>query len=150
MEIEIVAGDIARVEAGAAVVSFFEETKGLDGDIANIDRALDGAVSRLVSRGEIKGKLGEINVIHSLGKLPAAQVIIVGLGKKEKLTRDRIRGAMAEACRHLRKKRVGDIATVAHGAGILGITLEGSAQVITEGALLGVYSFRKHITKKDE
>ena len=150
MEIEIAAGDIARVEAGAAVVSFFEETKGLDGDIANIDRALGGAISRLVGRGEIKGKLGEINVIHSLGKLPAARVAIVGLGKKGELSLNKIRGAMAETCRHLRKKRVGDIATVAHGVGILDITLESSAQVITEGALLGVYSFRKHITKEDE
>ena len=43
-----------------------------------------------------------------------------------------------------------DITTVLQGAGIVDITPESSAQAITEGALLGVYSFRKHITKKED
>ena len=77
-------------------------------------------------------------------------MVVIGLGKKEELTLDRIRGAVAEACRHLRQKMVDDIATVAHGVGVLDITPESSAQAITEGALLGVYSFRKHITKEAE
>ena len=150
MEIKIIAGDISRVEAGAAVLSFFEGMEGLDGDLATMDKALDGAICQLISRGEVKGKLGEINTIHSLGKLPAARVVVIGLGKKEELTLDRIRGAVAETCRHLRQKMVDDIATVAHGVGVLDITPESSAQAITEGALLGVYSFRKHITKEAE
>ena len=150
MEVNVVAGDVTRVKAGAVIVGFFEEAKSLDGDIASIDRALGGAVSGLVSRGEIKGKLNEINIIHSLGRLAADRAVVMGLGKSEELTLDRIRGAVAEACRYLTKKRVNDIATVAYGVGVGDITLEASAQVVAEGALLGVYSFRKHITREDE
>lgn len=145
MEIKTVAGDIARIESGAIIVNFFEGMEHLDGDTAIIDRALDGAISQLISQGEIKGKLNEITVIHSLGKLPAARVVVVGLGKRPELSRDKVLGSVAETCRLLRQKGVD---TIAQGAEIAGISAEEAAQAITEGALLGVYSFRKHITRK--
>ena len=143
-------GDIAKIEAAAIVVNFSEGMERPEGDTANVDKALDGAISQLISQGEIKGKLNEITMIHSFGRLPAARVVVVGLGKQKELSQDRVRGAVAETCRLLRKKGVDSVATVAHGAGVGGITPEGSAQALAEGALLGLYSFRKHITKAAE
>ena len=150
MKIKVITGDITEIEADAIIVNFFEGMERPDGDVATIDRALTGAISQLIGKGEIKGKLNEITVIHSLGKLPAARVTMVGLGKQQELSTDKVRGAVAETCRLLQKRGVKTIATVAQGVGIGGITPEGSAQAITEGALLGVYSFRKHITKEAE
>ncbi len=150
MEIKAVVGDIAKTKADAIIMPFFEGMEHPEGDIAAIDKALDGAISQLISQGEIKGKLNEITIIHSLGKLSAARVVIAGLGKQQELSQDKIRGAVAEACRLLRQKKVSSIATIAQGAGIAGITPEGAAQAITEGALLGIYSFRRYITKEAE
>ena len=150
MEIKIAIGDIAKIEAGAIVVNFFEGMEPLEDEIATIDKTLDGAISQLIGQGEIKGKLNEITVVHSLGHLPAARVVVVGLGKKEELSQDKVRGAVAETCRWLQKKGVDNIATIAQGAGIARISLESAAQAVTEGALLGAYSFRKHITKEAE
>jgi len=150
VESKAVVGDIAKIKAGAIVVNLFEGMERLDGDIANIDKALDGAISQLISQGEIKGKLNEVTTVHSLGKLPATRVVIVGLGKQQELTLDRVRGVVAETCRLLQQKGVDSIATIPQGAEIAGITVEGAAQAITEGALLGVYSFRRHITKEAE
>ncbi len=150
MEVKVIAGDITKIETGAILVNFFEETEHLDGLVATIDKALTGAISQLISQGEIKGKLNEITVIHSLGKLPAARVVVAGLGKKPELSQDKVRGAVAETCRLLRQKGIDSIATIAQGAGIAGISLEAAARAVTEGALLGVYSFRKHITKEAE
>ena len=150
MEIKVIVGDIAEIEADAVMVNHFEDMESLEGDIADIDKALDGAISRLIAQGEIKGKPNEITIIHSLGKLPSARVAIVGLGKQKELSQDKVRGAVAGACRLLRQKEVGGIATVAQGAGMAGISAEGAAQAVAEGALLGLYSFRKHITKEAE
>jgi len=150
LEIKVAVGDIATFKAGAIVINYFEGIERLEGETAAIDKALDGAISQLISQGEIKGKPNQITVIHTLGKLPAARVVVAGLGKQEALTLDKVRGAVAETCRFLQKKRVDDIVTIAQGAGIAGITAEGSAQAITEGALLGVYSFRRHVTKEPE
>ena len=150
MEIRAVIGDIAKIKAGAIVVNLFEGMERLDGDMANIDKALDGAISQLISQGEIKGKLNEVSIVHTLGKLPANRVVVAGLGKQPELTQDKVRGVVAETCRLLRQKGVDSMATIAQGAEIAGITLEGAAQAVTEGALLGLYSFRRHITKEAE
>ena len=150
MEIKTIAGDITEIKADAIIVNSFEGMPHPDGDLATVDKALDRAISQLISQGEIKGKLGEITIVHSLGKLPAARVVITGLGKQSELSQDRVRGVVAETCRLLRQKGIDSIATIAQGAGIAGISVEGAAQAVTEGALLGVYSFRKHMTKEAE
>lgn len=150
MEIKVVAGDIAKIKSGAIMVNFFEGVEHLDGDIAAIDKALDSTISKLVRQGEIKGKLSEITIIHSLGRLPADRVVVAGLGKPPELTLSKVQGVVAETCRLLRRKGIDNIATIAQGAGIAGISLERAAQAVTEGALLGLYSFRRHITKEAE
>jgi leucyl aminopeptidase len=150
LEITVKTGDIAGAKAGAIVVNHFEGLRRLEGDAAAIDKALDGAISRLVREGEIKGKTGEVTVVYTLGKLPAERVAVVGLGKKTELSGDKIRGSVATACRLLRRKNVADVATTAQGVGIAGITAEGSGQAIAEGALLGLYTFRHHVTKESE
>jgi len=150
MEVKVMVGDIVDIKAGAVIVNFFEGMKHLEGDIAAVDKALDGAISQLISQGEIKGKLNEITLVHSLGKLPAARVVVVGLGKQSELSLDKVRGAAGETCRWLRQRDVGSVATTAQGTGINNISPEDSAQAITEGALLGLYLFRKHMTREDD
>lgn len=149
MEIKAVVGDIADIEAGAIIVNHFEEMEHPEGDAATVDKALDGAISQLIKQGDIKGKLNEINLIHSLGKLPAGRVVVTGLGKKPELTINKVRGAVAETCRWLRQKGVTSVASVVQGAGINDINEESAAQAVTEGALLGLYAFRRYITKKE-
>jgi leucyl aminopeptidase len=148
LEIKVTVGDIAQIEADAIVVNLFEGVEEPDGATAAVDKALDGAISSLISRGEIKGKFGEVNIVHTFGKLPARIVAIAGLGKRQDFNADKIRGIAGEFCRALRKLNCHKIATILHGAGIGGIELEASAEAIAEGALLGLYSFTKY--KKPE
>jgi len=150
VEIKVVVGDIAKIKTDAIIVNLFEGMERPEGDTATADRALDGSISQLITQGEIKGKLNQITVIHSLSKLPATRVVVVGLGKPQEISLDKIRGAVAEACLLLRQKNVKSVATIAQGAGVAGITTEAAAQAITEGALLGLYSFRRHQTKEAE
>jgi leucyl aminopeptidase len=148
LEIKVAIGDIARIEADAIVVNLFEGVEQPGGATAAVDNALDGAIGSLVSRGEIKGKFGEVNIVHTFGKLPARIVAIVGLGKCEYFNVDKIRAVTAEFCRALRKINCLKIATMLPGTGMGGIGPEASAEAITEGALLGLYSFTKY--KKPE
>jgi leucyl aminopeptidase len=148
LEIKVIVGDIAQIEADAIVVNIFEGVEQPGGATAAVDRALDGAISSLISRGEIKGKFGEVSIIHTFKKLPAGIVAIAGLGKRQDFNVDKIRGVAGEFCRALRKLNCHKIATILHGTGIGGIELEASAKAIAEGALLGLYSFTKY--KKPE
>ncbi len=150
MEIKVIAGDIAGIEADAILVNHFEGMESPDGEAAAVDRALGGAVSQLIKQGEIKGKPNEITMLHSFGKLPAARVVVVGLGKKSDLSVNKVRGAVAETCRWLRAREISTIATVPQGANINKIGPGDAAQAIAEGALLGTYTFRKHMTNKED
>ncbi len=150
MEIRVISGDVTEVKASAVMVGLFEKVKNPDDYTATLDNVLGGTISQLMSQGEIKGKFGELTIIHSLGKLFAERVVILGLGKKQEFTLDKIRGVVAEACRFLQKKGIDDAATIALGVGVGGITPKSASQAITEGALLGLYSFRRHITKEPE
>jgi leucyl aminopeptidase len=149
MEIKAIAGDIVKTETGAIMVSHFEDAKRPEGDAAAADAAMDGAINRLIKQGDIKGKLNEVALLHCVGKLPASRVAVVGLGKKTGLTLDKVRGAIGEACRYLRQKGIDRMAAGPFGAGVNGIKAEDAVQAITEGAMLGLYTFRKHITKKE-
>jgi leucyl aminopeptidase len=148
LEINVIAGDIAQIEADATVVNLFEGVEQLGGATAAVDKALDGAISSLIGRGEIKGNFGEVSIVHTFGKLPARIVAVAGLGKRQDFNVDKIRGVAGEFCRSLRKLNCRKIATILHGAGIGDIELEASAEAIVEGALLGLYSFNKY--KKPE
>jgi leucyl aminopeptidase len=149
MEIKAIAGNIVDIKAGAIVVNHFEGVKRPEGDTAVADKALEGAISQLIKQGDIKGKLNEITILHSMGKLPASRIVVTGLGKKKELNLNKVRGAVAETCRYLRGKGVTTIAAVVQGIGINGIKNDEAVQAMTEGALLGLYAFRRHITKKE-
>jgi leucyl aminopeptidase len=150
LKVKAITGDITSVEADAIIVNLFEAVKHPGGATDAVDKALDGAITKLIDLGEIKGKLNEISIIHGLGRIPARIVAVAGLGKQSELTPDRIRGLAAEFCRSLRKLNCQRIATIIHGAGAGGIEPEAASQTITEGSLLGLYRFQKHITKEPE
>jgi len=150
MHVKVVTGDITEIEADASIVNLFEGVGQPGGATGAVDRALDGAISRLIESGEIKGKLGDVALIHTLGRMRTARVVVAGLGKQPEFDLDKVRQVVAEACRFLRKKGARRVATITHGAGVGGIEPEQSARAIAEGAILGLYTFRKHITRDPE
>jgi len=150
MDFKVKVGNIRRSRANAIVLGVFEGIKRPRGDVSTINKALDGAVSQLIHEGEIKGKLGEVTIIHSLGKITPERVVLVGLGKRSELTLEKIRSATAEVSRILQKKGVKHAVTAPLGAGFNKISPRSAAQAIAEGVILGLYSFRKHFTKEPE
>ena len=148
MDIKVIVGDIAQIEADAVVVNLFEGVEKPSGATAGVDKALDGAISSLITRNQIRGKLEEVSIVHTFGKLPTRMVAVVGLGKRQDFNVDKIRRVTGQFCRALRKLNCHKVATALHGAEMGAIGLEASAEAITEGALLGLYGFSKY--KKPE
>lgn len=150
MKVRAEVGDITRLSVGAVVINLFEGVKQPGGATGAMDRALDGAITRLIASGEIKGKKGEIIRIHTLGKVPPERVLVVGLGKQEEFSQDTVRYVSGEVSRFLRDIGVSRAATVTHGAGIGGLAPQAAAQALTEGALLGLYRFTKYKSRDEE
>ena len=144
MDIKVVAGDIMQQAVGAIIVNLFKGVTAPGGATGAADSALDGAISRLIEEGEIKGKRGEMTLVHTLGKMAPTRVLVAGLGKSSDFTLDRVRSVTAESLRYLRRIGVESVATIAHGAGIGGLDARASGQAIAEGAVLGLYRLDKY------
>ncbi len=149
MKIHALSKDVIKAAADALVVNLIEGVKKPGGATGAVDAALDGAITKLISSGEIKGKQGEVTLIHVFGQIAAARVAVLGLGPKRELSADVVRSGMAGVCRRLRGVGARRIATVLHGAGAGGIDATASAQAIAEGAILGLYTYDKQVRKPD-
>ena len=150
MKISVESGDIKAQQVDAIVVNLFEGVTSPGGGTGAVDKALDGAISGVIADGETRGKLGEMTLIHTMRKLPARRVAVVGLGKSADFDADVVRRVTGVSSRYLRGKGVKTIATIAHGAGIGGMDARTSGQGIAEGALLGAYRFDKYKTKDSD
>ena len=85
--------DPARIRADVLVVPVGSPPGDPDGPLAAVDQALGGLVSAVIADGEVTGGAGQVRVLHTRGDLPAARVLLVGVGD------DPDRGAWAAAGR---------------------------------------------------
>ena len=150
MEIRVSIGDITEWPGAAIVVNLFDGVKEPAGSTGAVDRALEGAISRLIEEGEISGRSGEMTLVHTLGKMSPARVLVAGLGKQDDFTVDTVRSVAAESCRRLRRTGVDEVASIAHGAGIAGLDAGAVGQAMAEGIGLGLYRFEKYKSASDD
>ncbi|MCZ7624457.1 MAG: hypothetical protein M5R38_00245 [Candidatus Methylomirabilis sp.] len=120
MKVEIRAQDLLSYAGDALIVNLFEGVGQPGGATGAVDRALGGSIAAAIQRKEFKGKLHERLLLHTTGQLPVARVLVIGLGKSEELTLERVRSASAEAMRHLRGAGAQMVGSIVHGAGIGG------------------------------
>jgi len=132
-----------------ALVGFCFQEDGLPEVLEQIDDRLGGTLKKLLEIGEIKGKTGEVAVIHSIGKIPSRQIVICGLGKKQEFKPDIMRQAAGAACKELNKKKVKNISLLLPDEKMTGLNAEYSGQLIVEGAGLGSWTFKKYFTAQD-
>jgi len=150
VNVSATAGDITTTDADAIVVNLFEGVTSPNGATGAVDKALDGAISSLIADGEIAGKQNQIAMIHTFGKLPAKRVVIVGLGKRDRFTADTVREVSSVVGRYLQRIGAKRAATIGHGAGIGGLDATVSAQAMTEGTMLGLYTFSQYRAKRED
>ena len=150
MRITVKTGEITSIKTPALVVNLFKGVKKPGGATGAVDKALDGAISRLIREGEIKGAQGSISMLHTLGKIAPDRVVVAGLGARDKLDAQVVRQVSGDVVRYLRQRGIKRAATIAHGAGAGGLDPGASGQAIAEGALLGLYRFESYLSSSGE
>src|SRR5512141_1103964 len=150
MQSTVEPGDITNSDAPCVVVNLFEGVTAPGGATGAVDRALDGMISELIAAGDVRGKWGEMTLVHTFGRIPSPRLLIAGLGKSGDFTVDRVRDLSAAVAKHLRGRRIERFATIVHGGGIAGLDAEACAQAIAEGAVLGLYRFDRHKKPDDD
>jgi leucyl aminopeptidase len=144
VDIKVETGDITKHASKAIIVNLFDGVKKPGGATGAVDSAISSGLSGLIKEGEIKGRSGEVTLLHSLGLIPSPRVLVAGLGKQDKFGPNVIRDLMGTALRRARAAGATSVATILHGAGIAGLDAETCAQAIAEGAVMGTYRFRRY------
>jgi leucyl aminopeptidase len=151
IEVELTGADALAIEAGLLAVPVFQEDvdgkpKGL---ALEIDGRLGGHLATTAKEEGFAGKPGEALQIHTLGRLPAARVVLLGLGPRAKAEAiaaggfESLRAAVGRAARDGRKAGVTRLAVALPP----GLATDGAARAAVEGALLGAYRFERYKSK---
>ena len=72
----------------------------------DVDARLGGRLARARELKDLTGKHGETLWLYSEGSIPAPRVLIVGIGKRDELTPERLRRAASIAIRQLKRREV--------------------------------------------
>ncbi len=143
-----------QVTADAVVVGILKggRSDALEGPAAALDAALGGALTTMRQEGELSGGANETTVVHTLGKLPAPRIVLVGLGPRSGLGVESLRRAAASGCRAARKAGARHVALALWWAELahLGPDETTAAQAAAEGALFGLYEFKKYKSSNSE
>ncbi|MBT6254289.1 leucyl aminopeptidase [Candidatus Uhrbacteria bacterium] len=149
MQIKVVRGDVEDVAGDVVIVGHLEGVDKCGGAFETLDGALKGRLVKFYEEEKMRTAQGSITVFKTHGRIECARVIVVGLGKKEDLTVDGVRQAVARAMRTAQRKKAKTVNVIAMGAGHGGLASKQVAAAIAEGAHLGLYTFDKW-KKKDE
>jgi hypothetical protein len=88
--VKVILHDIRKLETGALIVGFFEDVRPLKGLAGELDWLLCGSLSSLIIKNKLRGVLGELALLTSRGKVPAAKIFMLGLGSRERISPERL------------------------------------------------------------
>ncbi len=150
MKFDVAIGDIAKWEDEVAVVNLFEGVDHPGGATGAVDAAIGHQITAMIATGDITGRFKDVVVFPSFDRIPANRVLVVGLGKREEFTLDRVREVSAAAALKVRDMGLRTFATIVHGAGVGNLDIGDAAEAVVEGTLLGLYRYTEHKTDNDK
>ena len=135
------------------VLHVFERDTTAAGFVAKVDRRYDGALSRVLQSGDFAGRPGDSLVVYppdpSCG---VRRVLLVGAGKREDHTVERLRRAVGTAVRVAEKMAIREMSVsvghVHHLSEHMGDYYAGLAAV--EAAVLAAWDYRELKTQGEE
>ncbi|MBT4867411.1 MAG: leucyl aminopeptidase [Planctomycetaceae bacterium] len=106
-------------------------------ELQGLDDALGGTLTRLRETGDLNGKAGSKLAIHDAQGIVAKRILLIGLGKPDKLDGARVHKSMMSAVRQISEKQETSVA-VGIPADAAGSLLAGVlAQIVATAAVTG-------------
>lgn len=152
MRIDVMLANFLDVDADVAVVNLFEGVSDPGGATGAADEMLEGLISRLISDGEVSGRLAATTLLHRQDGGDGAgprRILVVGLGSRDSFDVAAVRQASAAAVDGVREFAK-TVTTVVHGGGIGGLDAGMAAQAVAEGTMLGSYQFDDYKNLSDD
>lgn len=143
--------DVLKTKANILIIGIFEDSTELTPLQVQIDKQFKGLVSNyLLKKEEFSAKFAEISIFPTYKKNEISNILTIGLGKKKDFNLNKLRELAAKTSCTISKMQKNKVVFCE----LLGLsekkfTALSCAKVITEGLLLGKYSFNKYKTKQN-
>jgi leucyl aminopeptidase len=143
----------SEVTTPLLVLPIYERDDKPVGMGVDIDKGLGGALSRVLKSGDFRGRKDEaLMLFPPQGGLKAERVLLLGVGKREGYTLERLRRVVGLAVRKAEGLGLNTFAIslehTSNSSERLGLAL--SARAASEAAVMAAWDFRDYKTVKDE
>ncbi len=145
MKIEFLKTGLDRVKAEALIVWAFEGADP-EKEYRAAGANLLAPIKILAESGDAKGKWGERFMLHPT-QSSVKRLILVGMGKKEELTEERIRQAAGNIIKFLRSIKVAHVDFYLDPLVQKKLSEEVVCRALTEGSVLGGYTYTRYKTE---
>ena len=145
MNIEIRSEALDQLPCSVLVVFGFEGTPASTGTVKQMPAETRRTLEELQSSGELKGKLYECTLVHRPAGVKAANLLVVGAGKRDKFNSGQLHRLAGCGVRYLRTRSFRDAAWVRGGEG----SSEEDVQTVVEGAIIGDYEADCYKTERN-
>ena len=134
----------------ATLVVAVGEGRKLGAAAQQVDELSGGAISAVLKRGDLAGKVGQSLLLHSLPNLKAERVLLVGLGKDEELGDRPFRKIVAGILNTLKGLNGSDAVLALDEVIVKGRDSYGKTRLLAETLVDGEYSFDQFKSVKAE
>ena len=93
MKFQLVSGNIATSKNDLVVVDMVNEKITQGSALEKLNGKLKNEIAHIIKKEEFKGGVGQNKLIYTHGRFPSEYVLIVGLGKQDKITLETLRKA---------------------------------------------------------
>lgn len=143
MKIGFLKTKLISLSESILVLPIFQKEK-FSGQIAEIDKKMDGFITEIIKDGYFDPELGQTHVVYSQNKLKCKKIVLVGLGERKEINIEKLYNAIASAVAYVGKTKAKECAVY------LGKQEIDNLQNIAEVAILSLYKVHLHKTEKKD
>ncbi|WP_257458208.1 leucyl aminopeptidase [Archangium lipolyticum] len=142
MNFSFISGEAARANGELLVIPLFDGELGdkPPASLAGADAPLDGKLAAAAAQEGFKGKSDQTFVMHTLGKLEAERVALLGLGSRARYTPEVLRLAAGRAAKTAQRLKVRTVVFAVPAVE----DLVSALRATVEGLELGAYRFERY------
>lgn len=134
----------------ATLVVAVTEDRTLSDAATKLDTLSGGAISAVLKRGDLPGKVGQSLLLHTLPNLKAERVLLVGVGKEDELSDRQFRKVVIGALNVLKGLGGSDAVFALDDIAVKNRDTYGKARLLVETLADGEYVFDRFKSQKAE
>ena len=149
MDFKIINSTIGKQRSACLVVGVHEAGK-LSASAKHLDKTSRSHISKILKKGDIKGKVGETLLLHTIPNSDADRVLLLGCGKEEELNDQQFRKLVTAATNALDKVGVKECVNYLGELKVKGRDLPWKIRQMSEATCDTLYRFEQMKSKQNQ